>query len=140
MNRRNLRVGSVLVLCGCLTAFAARSGELDCDREGLMDFSIWLKQVELWNPGIVTMQLFEPERSRMLDAMPCEQNARSCPVDGVFALRCAGNPMVLIAYEKGGCAVFADEMTIESFKSIVSSAIVCQSNGAPRDLILPEGY
>ena len=115
----------------------AEADSLACGDLGLVDWETWATQVQVLNPGIEMTEIVDAERERLLDAMPCEGNARICPPDRVFSMYCTGNDEVLLAFETGGCTTYVGIMPLELYQERVEQSVRCDET-SDRSLRLPD--
>lgn len=108
-----------------VSAASTSSAEETCDALDLYGWAFWVDILEALNPGIKSFELQDPERQRFLDVYTCTERAELCPPDHVHVFHCAGNDMVLVAFEKYGCVTRAEELLIPDFTAIVQDELSC---------------
>lgn len=128
------RVFTAVAATLILAAPSATRAESDlCHANGLLPWPAWMASVEQMNPGIFHFDLPQPYRERLLTAYPCEDRGVGCPPDHVVVFYCSGNSMVLFAYEKSGCAIRAEQVPLETYRSVVGSDIICSGEAMTGD-------
>jgi hypothetical protein len=118
---------------GLLPCGAVAEAPLACVKAGMTGWAGWKAQLEDLNPGVTAFLIEGQERERTLLAYPCSGPVLQCPPDHVVAFYCAGNDMVLLAYEKGGCVSGASEVPLAEFESLLVHGNLC---GPP--IVAPE--
>ena len=113
------------LICVLLSSGPTAGDPDRCADLGYPAWADWAHSFESLNPGVRHIELFSPERDRLLDAFDCAGGGRFCPPDHVFVFYCVDRSFVVFTFEQFGCITFARQLPKAEFLSIVGGAMTC---------------